>query len=126
MALFHRARQHDVRDDGRGRAAERPSDIPPAGWKDIALRVKVEVKNDHTTLAAAGVAFYGFLALIPALAALVSLYGLFAKPDQVRSRVDDLFGGLPEEARTLLADQLSGIVGQSGGALSWGLAVSVA
>jgi membrane protein len=115
-----------VHDDGRGRAAQRPSDIPAAGWKDVLLRVKTEFKDDHTTLAAAGVAFYGFLAAIPALAALVSVYGLFASPEQIQERVDDLFGGLPEDARALLTDQLTSIVDQSSQSLSWSLAISLA
>src|SRR5215218_5730006 len=116
----------DVVADGRGRQATRPREIPAAGWKDIALRVKAEIRDDHASLAAAGVAYYGFLATIPALASLVSIYGLFADPEQVQQRVDDLFGGLPAEARDLLASQLSAIVDRSGGALSVGLAVSLA
>ncbi len=113
------------RTDSRGRHADEPSDIPMAGWKDIAVRVKNEIGDDHTTLSAAGVAFYGFLAAIPALAALVSIYGLFADPAQAQSRVEDLFGALPSEAKALLSEQLESIADSSGGALSFGIVISI-
>lgn len=114
-------RSHDV-----GRGAERPGDIPAEGWKDIAIRVKQEVKEDHTSLCAAGVAFFGFLAAIPAMAALVSIYGIFADPAQIEARVGDLLGTMPEEARSLLTSQLESIVGQSGGSLGLSVAIGIA
>jgi membrane protein len=51
------ARPTAARDNGRGRQAERPRDIPKAGWRDIALRTKDELSEDHASLVAAGVAF---------------------------------------------------------------------
>src|SRR5580765_7836768 len=65
-----------VADDGRGRDAESPTKIPARGWKDVLLRVKAEAKADHASLLAAGVALYGLLALVPALIALLSVWGL--------------------------------------------------
>src|SRR5262249_9311643 len=62
----------------RGRRAEKPTDIPAKGWKDIARRVFEGIQNDRVLLVAAGVAFYVLLALFPATGAIVSLYGLFA------------------------------------------------
>ena len=60
--------------EDRGRAADSPTEVPPKGWKDVLTRVRAETKDDHVTLLAAGVAFYGLLALIPGLIALLSLY----------------------------------------------------
>jgi len=56
---------------GRGRRAERPGQIPRRGWRDILLRTKDEIGNDHVSITAAGVAFYALLALFPAIAATV-------------------------------------------------------
>ena len=53
----------------RGREAERPGEIPKAGWKDIALRVKDEMAEDNLSMIAAGVAFYVLLPIFPAIAA---------------------------------------------------------
>jgi membrane protein len=119
--------RHDARGGGddRGRDADRPGDVPAAGWKDVALRVKGEIKEDQVPLMSAGVAFYLLLALFPALAALVSLYGLFADPDQVAQQVTDLTGALPEEAQSLITDQLERITGETQG-IGVTLAVSIA
>jgi membrane protein len=119
----HEGAAHDGAD--RGRDATTPSGIPARGWKDIAVRVKGELKEDHTSLSAAGVAFYGFLAAVPALAALVGIAGLVVEPADAGTRIEDLFGALPEEARQLLTDQLTAVSGSSGGALSVGIVVSI-
>src|SRR3712207_7199646 len=46
--------------------------IPTKGWKDILLRVKDEISEDNIDMIAAGIAFYGLFAIVPALASLVS------------------------------------------------------
>lgn len=118
-------RDHRSDADTHGRRAERPSDIPARGWKDIAKRVRAEMKQNHTQLLAAGVAFWAFTSLFPALIAAISIYGIAVSPEQVTSRVEDLSGALPAEARTLLEEQLRGITTSSGSALGIGLAISV-
>ncbi len=61
--------------EGRGRLARSPSEIPPKGWKDILLRLYSNI-GDHRILAlAAGMTYYSLLAIFPALAALVAIYG---------------------------------------------------
>lgn len=101
-------------DERRGRAATTPSAIPAAGWRDILLRTKAETKADRATLLAAGVAFYGLLALVPALVALVSVVGLVADPATVDSDVRDFLGGAPQEVRQLVSSQLEAITADAG------------
>jgi len=115
----------DVAPTDRGRDADRPSDLPATGWKDVGLRVKDELKEDQAPLLSAGVAFYLLLALFPALAALVSVYGLVADPSQVSEQVADLTGSLPEDAQALITDQLEKITAEQQG-IGVTLAVSVA
>jgi len=110
---------------GRGRAADSPTEIPAAGWKDVLLRVKDEFRNDHVTLSAAGVAFFFFLALVPLVVAGVSIYGLFADPSDVTSLVDRLGSSVPEAVRSLLSQQLDSIVSASGGSLGIGAAIGI-
>lgn len=121
------AEQHAAPDVvvGRGRHASSPLEIPMRGWKDIALRVKDEWGDDHVGLSAAAVAFYSFLAMIPALAALVSILGLVAQGKNVTEVINDLFGALPTEARNLLETQLESIAESSSGSLSFGLVIGV-
>jgi membrane protein len=97
----------------RGRLADRPSGIPARGWRDVALRVKREIKQDDVPLLAAGVAFFALLALVPALVALVSLYGLVADPADIQRNVEDVLAAAPEEVRDLVQSQLSSIVDSS-------------
>ena len=86
-----RADQNEL-DPGRGRFAEGPSEIPARGWKDILLRVYDGISEDRILANAAGVTFYVQLALFPGIAALVSIYGLFADPRSIVSHLDTISG----------------------------------
>ena len=102
---------------GRGRSAEKPSDIPAKGWMDILWRVVEGIQNDRVMLVAAGVTFYGLLALFPATAALVSLYGLFSDATTINNHLNLVSGFLPEGALQIVGDQVKRIAGQSQGTL---------
>ena len=101
-----RAGDHVSGDEGRGRLASNPSDIPARGWKDILWRVYENVNNHRIMSVAAGVTFYALLALFPGLAALVSLYGLFADPTIIGQHLTDLSSFMPEGATQVIGDQL--------------------
>ncbi|HEX6266047.1 MAG TPA: YihY/virulence factor BrkB family protein, partial [Burkholderiales bacterium] len=90
----------------RGREARTPQDIPARGWKDILWRVKDQIKQDRLSIIAAGVAFYGLLAVFPGLIALVAIYGLAFDPQQVEQQVGALSGVLPPQAAQILLGQL--------------------
>jgi membrane protein len=90
----------------RGREASQPSEIPSRGWRDIALRVKEQIRKDRLSIIAAGVAFYGLLAVFPGLVALVGLYGLVADPAQVEGHAAALSAILPPQAAEILMTQL--------------------
>ena len=85
--------------------------------KDIALEVKDQLKQDNVPVASAGVAFFGFLALFPALAATISIYGLVRSPDEITDQINDLLESAPESTRLFLSDQLSEIASSAGGGL---------
>jgi membrane protein len=106
--------------DERGRQAQRPGEIPRRGWRDIALRIKEETTRDNLSIIAAGVAFYAMLAIFPALAALVSIYGLVADPAQVSQHMASIGQMVPPQAYQILDQQLSSVAASSGGALTFG------
>ncbi len=110
---------------GRGREAARPGEIPKPGWRDILLRTWREQSRDNLSLVAAGVAFYAMLALFPAIAALISIYGLLADPAQLQSQIGEVSGVLPPDARSIIQSQLSQVVSGAGGALSLGAVAGV-
>jgi membrane protein len=108
-----------------GVSARTPTQIPLRGWKQILKRAWAENKADNMPIIGGGVAFFGFLAVFPALIALISLYGLVASPDTVARQVESFTSQLPSSARALIADQLKSIVSNSGGALTVGLVISI-
>jgi membrane protein len=106
--------------DSRGREASTPSEIPSRGWLDIARRVKEQIRRDHLSIIAAGVAFYGLLAIFPGLVALVATYGLFADPVQIERHVASLSTILPPEAAQVVMRQLRDLVSTDRTALGLG------
>lgn len=115
------ARKKHGQGEPHGRRADRPPDIPKAGWRDILKRVQREQSKDNVSMVAAGVAFYMLFAVVPGLAAAVSIYALLADPAQLQSQIQSLSGMMPDQARSILEQQLTRIVSQAGGALSFGL-----
>jgi membrane protein len=105
--------------------AEKPTEIPARGWVQIVKRAWAENSADNMPIIGAGVAFFAFLALFPALIATISLYGLVASPETVSRQIQSLSDQLPQEARTLLSQQLTNIVDNSGGALTVSLIISI-
>jgi membrane protein len=97
---------------GPGRHAAAPTEIPSAGWLQVVKRTMKELKHDHATVIAGGVAFYVFLALIPALAAVVSVYGLVADPQDVTRQVESFTDAMPDDAASLVEEQLTTITEQ--------------
>ena len=108
-----------------GGHADKPQEIPKQGWIQIAKRGWQEAKTDNVPLLAAGVAFYGFLSIFPALIALVLVYGLVFDPAEVTRQIDALGAALPEAARQTLEQQLTGLASADDTGLGWGLVASV-
>jgi membrane protein len=111
--------------DAHGREAGRPREIPSRGWLDIAKRVKTQIKQDRLSIIAAGVAFYGLMAVFPGLVALVGIYGLVADPAQVESHAQMLSGILPPQAAQVIMGQLHDLVSTDRAALGIGAIVGI-
>jgi membrane protein len=113
----------------RGRSADAPPDISIRGWNDILLRVYQNVSDHRVVALAAGMTFYILLAIFPALAALVAIYGLFADPAKITSHLDTLSGFLPGGAIDVARNQLTRVASKGGQTLGLafliGLAVSL-
>ena len=105
-----------------GEEAEKPTEIPPKGWLQVVKRGWAEAKTDQVPLLGAGVAFFAFLALFPAVIALVTLYGLFADPSVISDQVNSLTA-LPGDVRQLIVDQVNN---QNRAALGWSAILAIA
>lgn len=109
-----------------GRSADSPLQIPARGWKQVVVRTWKESSQDNIGIVAAGVAFYGFLALVPLLGAIVLTYGIAADPQTVLSDVRSLTSVLPSDVAKLIGQQLMSIVHTSGSKKGIGLVVAIA
>jgi membrane protein len=112
-------------DQGRGRSAERPTEIPRPGWRDVLWRVWAQIGKDNVSIVAAGVAFYSLLAIFPAITAFVSLYGIVADPSQVQQQIQLLQGVVPSDALKLIGDQLHAVAAAGTSRLGLGAAVAI-
>lgn len=92
--------------DRKGHQAASPAEIPPPGWKDIAARTYKRIWDDNVGLVAAGVAFYGFFALLSLLGLIVLAYGFAAEPMTVIKHMSALTAVLPTDIAFVIGDQL--------------------
>ena len=113
-----------MEEDGRGQLASSPWQMPLAAWKRIAIRTWNQSWVDNAGLVAAGVAFYGFLAIIPLLGIIVLIYGFFAEPDTVVRNMQAMMAVLPADIAMLIGEQLMTAVQTSEG--TRGLAILAA
>jgi membrane protein len=126
-----RPANHDVARDELD--VDRPLDRPAGsgalgtrrGWKDILVSVYRDIDKNHIVAMAAGVTFYSILALFPAMAALVAVYGLFADPAAIGSHLDTLSGVMPGGGVQIVGDELKRLTAQPRGTLGVTFAVGL-
>ncbi len=109
----------------RGRDASGPAEISPRDWKGIAWCVWRKLSADRILLISAGVTFYAILAIFPAIAALVSIYGLVADPQTINQHIASLRGILPDGAIDIIGDQVKRLASKGNGSLGLTLAASL-
>lgn len=96
-------------------------------WQ-VARGIVRRTEDSRLGLIAAGVAFFGILAVFPALAALVALWGFFADPAIVATELEPLREILPPQAFDILAGQITALTSAPPGRFGWttGIAVGAA
>jgi membrane protein len=110
--------------DPYGHAAATPWDMPRRAWTDIVKRTYKRVWDDNVGLVAAGVAFYGFFALLSLLGLIVLVYGVIAEPMTVVQHMQALTNVLPSDIAWLIGDQLMNAVRASHKAKGLGIVVT--
>lgn len=96
-----------------------PPRVIASGW-----HLYRRIEQAELSLISAGVAFFGFLALFPATAVIIALWGAIYDPAIIESQVDLLRPVLPPEALSLVHVQVRALVSVSGAPLGWATAVS--
>ena len=107
------------------RKADAPWQITARAWMNILYRVWKDSGKRNLSLVAAGVTYYLLLALFPALAALVSVYGLVANPADMTKSVQSLSGMLPPSTVKLIGDELQQLVSASHKSLGLGAIIGI-
>ena len=105
----------------RWRQGWRTSPTPPARW----LRAAHSALLGEMPVLAAGTALFAITAAVPALFAVVSLFGLVADASDIQSHLHGLDSVLPPEVVTFVGDQLTRQAQRSTGELGIQLATSI-
>ena len=99
---------------------------PAGAARQIAQQLPGRLREHNLTLVSAGVAFYAFLAFVPALIVIVTVYGLVAKPADIRREVHQFGKALPDEVQKFIQQQITSIGSASRAGVSITLLIAVA
>jgi membrane protein len=102
---------------------------PPAaasrGWWQMTKQVVANIGDDRVMAEAAGVTFYTLLAIFPAIASLISLYGLIADPSTIYSHLSLLRGVVPDGGMQIIGDQIKALTSTPQKALGLGAVLGI-
>ena len=85
-----------------------PLELEAPDWRDAIKRTLKEIKDDRMPLVAAGMAFYFFLAIFPALIATVGVLGLLNVSEDFTAQINDsIRSSLPGGAGQVLTDAVA-------------------
>ncbi|MFZ1883662.1 MAG: YihY/virulence factor BrkB family protein [Rhodoplanes sp.] len=112
----------DEQDKFNGNTA---ADAPVRGWWSVLNRSYVRFMRDRVTTVAGGVTFFSLVAIFPAIAALVSIYGLFSDPAELTGQVQRLRDVLPGGAVQVINDQMHRVASQGRTALGTTFLISL-
>ena len=114
-----------VRAAKQGKQAATPTRFAWRDWMDVLRRVAGDIGRHHLSVLSAGVAFFAMLALFPAIAALIGLYGLVANPRDVSDHLDQIEPLLPADAYGIIAGQVEAVTSAGSGKLGLASAIGI-
>lgn len=88
------------------RLADGPHKLTFSDWWCVIKGVGATMERANLALIAAGVAFFGLMAIIPGLAAMISLVGLFGDPSWIGQQIRALGGIAPDAVVTIIYEQV--------------------
>lgn len=97
----------------------RVRDITWRGWRSIGKSVFASIEKDHVPIVSAGVAFFFFLAIFPAIAAGIAIYSFIQDPAVIYEQLHDLSLLLPDQAYELIESTLLAKESKENSTLGW-------
>ncbi|MBO6602666.1 MAG: YihY/virulence factor BrkB family protein [Roseicyclus sp.] len=94
-------------------------------WWAVSKRVFAQIDRKNLGLISAGVAFYGILAIFPAITAVIAIWGLIGDPRAIMPQLEAFRAILPEDVFTLLGDQISALASASTDSLGLATILSI-
>jgi membrane protein len=98
--------------------AGNPLAVVASHGKEVLLGTWARINQDRILANAAGVVFYGLLAIFPAITALVSSYGLFADPSTISDNLHSIALLLPGDSFTVVQDEIGRVLAKENTSLS--------
>ena len=105
--------------------ADRPLHLDRASWWHAIRRTAAASIEMEVSMRCAGVAYYAFLSLFPAVASAILVFGLFTDLTFIEGRYAEVLTVLPEQAEVLLNDQIVALLTNTNRSLGLGLLVSL-
>ncbi|MBD3630484.1 YihY/virulence factor BrkB family protein [Cyclobacterium sp.] len=106
--------------DSKDKKIQSISEIIFSGWKTILINVKDQIGENNVVIVSAGVGFFGFLAIFPAIMALISIYGFVMDPQQIEEQVSKISSMMPEQTHEILQYRVDQFIQSKGDSLGWG------
>jgi membrane protein len=120
------AGKHEATLDALRKENGSPAEISARGWWQILKRTFLTISDNELMSEAASVTFYVLLSLFPALAAMVSLYGLVADPKMIADHLDALANVIPSGGMDIISDQVKRLTENPSRKLGVGAAIGLA
>ena len=108
-----------------GKEIQNPMRISFSGWKTVGKQVVKEIGRDNVSIVSAGVAFFAFLAIFPAIMALISIYGLATDPHQMQHQLTQLASVMPQQAFEILKTRIQNLMATPSNTLGWSTVIGI-
>lgn len=109
----------------RGRAVTSPLGLDRRGWRDVVVRVGRSLREDNVPIVAAGIAFYGWLALVPGLVFVALVAGVGSSPEEVAAQIGEYLSGASAGGGRFVETTLTEASAVGGDGIGLGAAVAV-
>ena len=89
-------------------------------WKSILKKVQARIGENNVVIVSAGVGFFGFMAIFPAIMALISIYGFVMDPQQIEEQVSKISSLMPEQTHEIIQYRVDQFIKSKEESLGWG------